>query len=137
MIADAIDLWLVDDEPLDAMETLRQKAATLLEAQREGIAAELHLVEPRAMTDEELTAYPRLPTWLQPAQIPKTVPDYFRNRKTADVLSAYFRMGFVRVNGRGRHHKLRHERLNLTMIVHRHRGNIPQGTLSDAVRSPE
>ena len=51
MIADAIDLWLVDDEPLDATETLRQKAATLLEAQREGIAAETHLVEPQAMTD--------------------------------------------------------------------------------------
>ena len=59
MIADAIDLWLVDDEPLDATETLRQKAATLLEAQRGGIAAETHLVEPQAMTNEELTAYPR------------------------------------------------------------------------------
>ena len=59
MIADAVDLWLVDDEPLDATETLRQKAATLLEAQRGGIAAETHLVEPQAMTNEELTAYPR------------------------------------------------------------------------------
>lgn len=62
------------------------------------------------------------------------MPSYFRNRKTADVLSAYFRMGFVRVNNRGRHHKLRHRRLNLTMLIHRHRGEIPEGTLADAVR---
>ena len=62
------------------------------------------------------------------------MPRYFRNLKTADVLSAYFRMGFVRVNNRGRHHKLRHHRLNLTMIVHRRRGEILQGTLADAVR---
>ena len=62
------------------------------------------------------------------------MPDYFRNLKTADVLSAYFRMGFERAKSRGKHHKLRHRRLNLTMIVHRHRGNIPQGTLTDAVR---
>lgn len=62
------------------------------------------------------------------------MPSYFRNRKTADVLSAYFRMGFVRVNNRGRHHKLRHRQLNLTMIIHRHRDQIPEGTLADAVR---
>lgn len=62
------------------------------------------------------------------------MPDYFRNLKTADVLSAYFRMGFERVKSRGKHNKLRHHRLNLTIIVHRHRGNIPQGTLTDAVR---
>ena len=62
------------------------------------------------------------------------MPSYFRNLKTADVLSAYFRMGFVRVNNRGRHHKLRHRRLNLMMIVHRHRGEIPEGTLARAVR---
>lgn len=62
------------------------------------------------------------------------MPDYFRNLKTADVLSAYLRMGFERVKSRGKHNKLRHHRLNLTMIVHRHRGNIPQGTLTDAVR---
>ena len=62
------------------------------------------------------------------------MPEYYRNLKTADVLSAYFRMGFERVRSRGKHHKLRHQRLNLTMIVHRHRGNIPQGTLTDAVR---
>lgn len=61
------------------------------------------------------------------------MPRYFRNQKTADVLSAYFRMGFERVKGRGNHHKLRHHRLNLTMIVHRHRGEIPEGTLADAV----
>lgn len=62
------------------------------------------------------------------------MPSYFRNLKTADVLSAYFRMGFERVKGRGNHHKLYHARLNLTMIIHRHRGNIPQGTLTRAVR---
>ena len=62
------------------------------------------------------------------------MPSYFRNLKTADVLSAFFRMGFERVKNRGKHHKLCHRRLNLTMLVHRHRGNIPQGTLTDAVR---
>ena len=62
------------------------------------------------------------------------MPSHFRNQKTADVLSAYLRLGFVRVNSRGRHHKLRHHRLNLTMIIHRHRGEIPEGTLARAVR---
>ena len=62
------------------------------------------------------------------------MPSYFRNLKTADVLSAYFRMGFVRVNNRGKHHKLRHRRLNLTISIHRHRGEIPEGTLARAVR---
>ncbi len=68
MIADVIDLWLEDDEPLDAAETTRQKNAALLEAQRAGIAAETHLVTPRAMTDEELATYPRF-SFLAPAGV--------------------------------------------------------------------
>jgi predicted RNase H-like HicB family nuclease len=60
MVADAIDFCLEDDEPLDAVTAEREKAATLREAQEENvvIAIETHLVEPKAMTDEELATWP-------------------------------------------------------------------------------
>lgn len=60
MVADAIDLCLEDDEPLDVVTAEREKAATLQEAGEEGIviAIETHLVEPKAMTDEELATWP-------------------------------------------------------------------------------
>lgn len=60
MVADAIDLCLEDDEPLDVATAERKKAATLREAREDGvvIAIETHLVEPRAMTDEELATWP-------------------------------------------------------------------------------
>ena len=60
MVADAIDLCLEDDEPLDIATSEREKAATLREAREEGvvIAIETHLVEPKAMTDAELATWP-------------------------------------------------------------------------------
>ena len=60
MAADAIDLCLEDDEPLDAAAAEREKTATLRQVQEEGvvIAIETHLVEPRAMPDEELATWP-------------------------------------------------------------------------------
>lgn len=60
MVADAMDLCLEDDEPLDAATAERAKAATLEYAHEAGvvIAIETHLVEPRAMTDEELALWP-------------------------------------------------------------------------------
>ena len=60
MAADVIDLCLEDDEPLDADTAEREKAATLREAQEEGVvvAIETHFVEPKAMTDEELASWP-------------------------------------------------------------------------------
>ena len=60
MVADAIDLCLEDDRPLDVAAAELEKTATLREAQEEGvvIAIETHLVEPRAMTDEELATWP-------------------------------------------------------------------------------
>ena len=60
MAADAIDLCLEDDQPLDAAAAQCQKAAMLREVQEEGvvIAIETHLVEPKAMTDEELASWP-------------------------------------------------------------------------------
>ena len=60
MAADVIDLCLEDDEPLDAAAAEREKAVTLQQVQEESvvIAIETHLVEPRAMTDEELASWP-------------------------------------------------------------------------------
>ena len=60
MVADAIDLCLEDDEPLDTIAAERQKSTTLREAEEEGevIAIEIHIVEPKAMTDEELASWP-------------------------------------------------------------------------------
>lgn len=60
MVADAIDLCLEDAKPLDVATAEREKAATLREAREEGvvIAIETHLVEPKAMTDEELATWP-------------------------------------------------------------------------------
>ena len=60
MVADAIDLCLEDDEPLDVATAEYEKAATLREASEEGlvVAIETHLVEPRAMTDSELATWP-------------------------------------------------------------------------------
>ena len=60
MAADVIDLCLEDAEPLDATTAEREKAATLQYAQEAGvvIAIETHLVEPRAITDDELASWP-------------------------------------------------------------------------------
>ena len=60
MAADVIDLCLEDDQPLDTITAEREKAATLRQVQQEGvvIAIETHLVEPKAMTDEELASWP-------------------------------------------------------------------------------
>ena len=60
MVADAIDLCLEDDEPLDVASAEREKADTLRDAREEGvvIAIETHLVEPKAMTDEGLASWP-------------------------------------------------------------------------------
>lgn len=60
MAADAMDLCLEDDEPLDAATAESVKASALQHAQEEGvvIAIETHLVEPRAMTDAELALWP-------------------------------------------------------------------------------
>ena len=61
MAADVIGFCLEDDQPLDALTAKREKAATLREAQEEGIviAVETHLVEPKAMSDAELATWPR------------------------------------------------------------------------------
>ena len=60
MAADVIDLCLEDDEPLDAAAAELEKAVTLQQVQEESvvIAIETYLVEPKAMTDEELASWP-------------------------------------------------------------------------------
>ena len=60
MVADVIDFCLEDDEPVDAAAAERERTAALWQVQEEGvvIAIETHLVEPRAMTDEELASWP-------------------------------------------------------------------------------
>lgn len=63
------------------------------------------------------------------------MPPYFRNLSTAEVISAFLRLGFRPVgSGRGSHNKLRHGRLGLFVSIHRHRGNIPQATVTSMVR---
>ena len=63
------------------------------------------------------------------------MPPYFRNLSTAEVLSAFLRLGFrPEGSGRGSHNKLIHDRLGLFVHIHRHRGNIPQGTVTKMVR---
>ena len=63
------------------------------------------------------------------------MPPYFRNLSTAEVLSAFLRLGFrPEGSGRGSHNKLRHEQLGLSVHIHRHRGQIPQGTVTKMVR---
>ena len=63
------------------------------------------------------------------------MPPYFRNLSTAEVLSAFLRLGFrPEGSGRGSHNKLRHERLGLFVNIHRHRGPMPQGTVTRMVR---
>ena len=59
LAADAIDICLEDDEPLDAAAAEREKAVTLRQVQEEGvvIAIETHLVKPKAMTDDELASW--------------------------------------------------------------------------------
>ncbi len=62
------------------------------------------------------------------------MPPYFRNLSTAEALSAFLRLGFRPVgSGRGSHNKLRHDRLGLSVSIHRHRGVIPQGTVARMV----
>jgi predicted RNA binding protein YcfA (HicA-like mRNA interferase family) len=63
------------------------------------------------------------------------MPSYFRNLSTAEVLSVYLRLGFRPTgSGRASHNKLEHSRLGLTLFIPRHRGNIPQGTITRMVR---
>ena len=63
------------------------------------------------------------------------MPPYFRNLDTAEVLSAFIRMGFRPVgSGRAPHNRLEHRRLGLTAHVPRHRGTIPQSTVNRMVR---
>ena len=71
MAADVIDFCLEDDQPLDAATAEREKAATLREAEEEGIviAIETHLVEPRAMSDAELAAWPRFASLVPDATV--------------------------------------------------------------------
>lgn len=59
MAADVIDFCLEDDEPLDTAAAEQEKTAALRQVQEEGvvIAIETHLVEPKAMTDEELASW--------------------------------------------------------------------------------
>lgn len=61
MVADLIHFCLEDGEPLDTAVAEREKSATLREATEEKVvvAIETHMVEPRAMTDEELATWPR------------------------------------------------------------------------------
>jgi predicted RNA binding protein YcfA (HicA-like mRNA interferase family) len=63
------------------------------------------------------------------------MPPYFRNLSTAEVLSAFLRLGFRPVgSGRGSHNKLRHDGLGLSASIHQHRGIIPLGTVTRMVR---
>ena len=63
------------------------------------------------------------------------MPPYFRNVSAREVLSVYQRLGFIPDgSGRGRHSRLRHPRLGLTVHIPRHRGTIPLGTVTDMVR---
>jgi predicted RNA binding protein YcfA (HicA-like mRNA interferase family) len=63
------------------------------------------------------------------------MPPYFRNLSTAEVLSAFLRLGFrPEGSGRSSHNKFIHDRLGLFVHIHRHRGNIPQGTVTKMVR---
>ena len=63
------------------------------------------------------------------------MPPYFRNLSTAEVISAFLRLGFRPVgSGRGSHNKLRHGWLGLFVSIHWHRSIIPLGTVTDMVR---
>ncbi len=63
------------------------------------------------------------------------MPSYFRNLNTAEVLSAFLHLGFRPVGrGRSSHNRLQHSNLGLTAFIPRHRGIIPQGTVTDMVR---
>ena len=61
MVADLIHFCLENDKPLDAAKAEREKSATLREAAEEQVvlSIETHMVEPRAMTDDELATWPR------------------------------------------------------------------------------
>ena len=63
------------------------------------------------------------------------MPPHFRNLSEREVRSAYLRLGFRPTgSGRGPHDRLTHEGLGLTVRIPRHRGNIPQGTVTKMIR---
>ena len=63
------------------------------------------------------------------------MPPYFRNVRTADILSAFLRLGFRPAGrGRGSHNKLKHPQLRTSVNIPRHRGTLPIGTVTELVR---
>ena len=63
------------------------------------------------------------------------MPPYFRNLSEREVVSVYLRLGFIRTGrGRGPHERYEHVGLGLTAHIPRHRGTIPQGTVTRMVR---